>query len=327
MKARKAGKYLWILSLIFIFVYFVFGQEGRGKGRLQGAVLDEKGNPIENARIKVASLLYTEVSLETTPDKNGEWAVLGLGTGTWRVTVSADGYYPFYQDVDVKQLERNPEVNVTLKKLEFQQTFTIKDESSLSLFEEGNQLYAEKKYDEAISIYEQFIQKNPDIFQVHFNIGNCYKEKNELDKAMEEYKKILEEVKNREEISGVKEIAAKALAAMGECYLKQKDFENAQKYFKSSIELYPKDEALAYNVGQIYFSNNNIEEAIHYFELAKQINPNWGSPYLRLGYAYLNKGDYAKAKENLTQFLKIDPESPEAPTAKNIIEYLDKQKW
>jgi len=326
MKTKKVWKLLVIIFISLSITNSASVQEGRGKGRIQGIVQDETGHLIENAEIKVTGLTYKDISFETTSDKKGEWVILGLGTGMCRIVVLAKGYYPASQDINVKQLERNPEVNFTLKKIEQSEMPTIEDESSISLFEQAQQSFAEKKYEDAISLYDQFLQKNPNAYQVYFNIGNCYKEKGELDKAMEEYHKVLEGAKEEKEDLSDNEIAAKALAAIGECYLKKEDYENAQKYFRNSIEIYPKDEALAYNVGEIYFSNNKIDEAIHYFELSKQIKPDWGKPYLKLGYVYLNKGDYEKAKENLKKFLEIEPESPEASTAKNIMEYLDKQK-
>lgn len=326
MKLNKIWKLFITIFILLLITNYISPQEGKGIGRIKGIIQDEIGNQIENAKIKAISLRDKNISFETVSDKKGEWAILGLGTGMWRIAVSAEGYYPAYQDISVKQLERNPPVTFTLKKMEKPEMPTIEDESAISLFEQGDQFFAEKKYDDAASFYEQFLQKNPSVYQVHFNIGNCYKEKGELDKAMEEYDKVLEGVKKEEKDLSNNEIAAKALAAIGECYLKKEDYETAQKFFKNSIDIFPKDESLAYNLGEIYFSNNKIDEAIHYLELSKQIKSDWGKPYLKLGYAYLNKGDYEKAKENLKKFLEIEPESPDAPTARNIIEYLDKQK-
>ncbi len=318
---------IFIAILISLFLTdSIQAQEGRGMGRINGIVQDEAGAPIANAKIKVTSLAEIKVEFDTTSNETGKWAILGLGTGMWRVTASAEGYYPAYTDIDVKQLKRNPEVILTLKKIAQSEMPAIQDEASFALFEQGNQFFVEKKYDEAISAYEQFLQTNPNAYQVHLNIGNCYKEKGDLDKALEEYNTVLEGVKQEEEDLSGNEIAARALAATGEAYLKKEDYENAQKYFKNSIDIYPKDEVLAYNVGEIYFSNNKIDDALHYFELSKQIKPDWEKPYLRLGYVYLNKGDFEKAEENLKKFLEMAPESPEAPNVRNIIDYLEKQK-
>jgi len=83
---------------------------------------------------------------------------------------------------------------------------------------------------------------------------------------------------------------------------------------------------LAYNVGEIYFSTQKIDEAIHYFTISTQIKPDWPLPYLKLGYVYLNKGDYSNAEANFKKFLEMDPNSPEAPTVQNILEYIAKIK-
>jgi len=213
---------------------------------------------------------------------------------------------------------------LTLKKIEVSEKHIIEDEASLNIIEKANQLFNDKKYDKAITLLEQFLAQNPRAYQTYLSIGDCYREKGELDKALEEYNKVLENAKE-DDLTG-KEGIAKALACIGECYIKRGDLEKAQHYFKQSIGTFPDNEILAYNVGEIYFSNQKIEDAIHYFELSTQIKPNWGPPYLKLGYAYLNKGDYEKAKLNFNKFLEIDSESPDAPRVKNIIDYIERIK-
>lgn len=317
---------------LFVFVFIILwmtqgvtAQEGKGQGRLVGIVQDESGAPLENAEILIESLRFKELIFKESSDQNGRWAILGLGTGMHRVSVSCDGYYPVYQDIDVKQLERNPEVIFALKKIEQSDMPIISDDSSMEIFEQGNKFYAENKFDDAILSFIQFLEKNPMAYQAYINLGNSYKEKGELDKAREHYQKFLDAAEGKEEEGGNQELIAKALAGTGECYLKENDLDSAQKYFKEAIKIYPKDESLAHNVGEIYFSNNKVDEAIQYFQLSQEINPAWEKPYLKLGYAYLNKGEFKKAKENLEKFLEIKPDSPQAPTVKNIIQYLETQ--
>jgi len=326
MKINNVWKVIVIILLPFLIVNFVPAQSGRGEGRLNGKVLDENGNPLENAKIVITNLMHRELSFETTSNKKGRWAFVGLGTGMWRVLVTAEGYSPAYKNTDVKQLQKNPEISIALKKIGQTAYPASQDESSLNLFDQGNKFFAKKKYDEAVSAFEQFLEKNPEAYQVYINVGNCYIQKNELDKATQEFNKVLERIRLEKEDLGGNEIAAKAMAGIGEVYFLKEDYENAKKYFKNVLDIYPTDEYLAYNLGELYFSNSEIDDAIHYFELSKQINPEWGKPYLKLGYAYLNKGDLEKAKENLRKFIEIDPDSPEIQTAQNILKYLEKQK-
>ncbi|TET71002.1 MAG: tetratricopeptide repeat protein [Candidatus Aminicenantes bacterium] len=324
MKVEKFLKLSLIILISLLILGYVIAQGGRGKARIAGVVLDEEGNPIKSAKIVVQYLKNEQIKLEATINKKGEWSILGLGTGMWKVTASAEGYIPTYVDIYVRQLGKNPKITLTLKKTKSSDKAIIQDEPSFNLLEKANQLFTEKQYDDAIALLEQFLEQNPHAYQASLSIGDCYQEKGELDKAIEEYNSVLEQAKIDDLIG--KEIAAKALAGIGECYLKKEDLETAQNYFKQSIDSYPENEILAYNVGEIYFSNQKIDEAIHYFELSIQIKSDWGPPYLKLGYAYLNKANYEKAGIYLNKFLEIDPESPEALTAKNVIDYLEKIK-
>ena len=324
MKKITFFKLSLLILILLSFTSYISAQAGRGTARLSGVVKDEEGNPIKSAKIVMQFQKNEQVKRETTTDEEGGWAILGLGTGTWGVTASADGYIPTHKDIYIQQLELNPKMTLILKKIERSDKPMIEDETALNLVEKANQLFNESKYDEAIALLMQFLEKNPNVYQASLSIGDCYREKGEFDKSVEEYNKVLEQAKKDETMG--KEMTAKALAGIGECYFKREDFETAQNYFKESIESYPENEILAYNVGEIYFANQKIDEAIHYFDLSTQIKPDWGSPYLKLGYAYLNKGDYEKAQQNLNKFLELDPESPEAPNVKNIIEYLEKIK-
>lgn len=314
---------LFILSFLLIVPYAA-SQAGRGTARINGIIVDENSNPISSAKIVIQLHENEEIKRETTSNKKGEWAILGLGTGMWRVIVSAEGYAQNYADVYVRQLEKNPKITLTLQKIQTTEEIVLQDDAFLRLLEQANELVAEKRYDEAIATYEQVLEKNSELYQVHLSIGNCYIAKEEFDKAIEEYGKVLEQ-SQKDELRG-KEMAAKALAGIGECYLKKGDFETAQHYFRQSIESYPENEIILYNVGEIFFANQKIDDAIHYFEQASQIKADWPPPYLKLGYSYLNKGDYDKAILNFRKFLELDPQSPEAATVRNTIEYLEKIK-
>jgi tetratricopeptide (TPR) repeat protein len=108
--------------------------------------------------------------------------------------------------------------------------------------------------------------------------------------------------------------------------VRKNDIANAQVYFKQSIDMSPDNETLAYTVGEVFFSNQKLDEAIEYFSKATVIKPDWPPPYHKLGLVYLNKTDYAKAKENFAKFLTLEPEGETAAQVKGILEYLEKMK-
>jgi tetratricopeptide (TPR) repeat protein len=299
-------------------------QGGRGKGRVQGLVLDEAGNPVAGAKVLLELLATESAQREETVDKNGEWAMINLGSGNWRLTVSAEGYIPTTTTIFISQLEKNPKVVLKLKKPEIDKNAVITDEASLAYIEQATKLFDEKQYDQSLAILEQFLAQNPKAYQARLLIGDCYREKGELDKAIEIYTKAVEEAKADEKTG--QQVSAKGLAAIGESYLRKNDIANAQVFFKQSIDTNPDNESLAYTVGEIFFSNQKLDEAVQYFTKATEIKPDWPPPYHKLGLVYLNKTDYDKAKEYFTKFLTLEPEGEQAAQVKGILEYLDKIK-
>ena len=317
------GCFPFFLSLLLALPFFLSAQENLGKGRVSGQVVDENGNPVEGAKIVVQSL-QTQALLEGVSDKKGHFAVAGMGTGGWKVTAAKKGYTSSEIDYNVRQLTRNPPITFTLKKLAGMAAL-LADEESVKMFDQGNALLKEDKVDEALRVFEDFLAKYPDIYQIRLNLGSCYLKKNEWDKAAAEFTLVLEKTKAIfGDYQKDKATSVRALSGLGEVYLLTGDLAKAQEFLKQAVDISPEDEVAAYNVGEVFFSNQQIEEAIRYFELAVKIKKDWPKPYLRLGYVFLNKGDYAKSIEYFSRFVELDPQNPEVPQVKNIIATIEK---
>jgi tetratricopeptide (TPR) repeat protein len=317
----------FILAVIVISAFIVPapGQDDLGKGRISGIVVDESGAPIEGALV-VAKSLRSETKLEGKSDSKGKFAIAGLGTGNWQIVATKDGYGTSSLDMNIKQLSNNPPISFTLKKISGP-TAVASNKEAMALLDQGNALLAQENYDQALQVFEDFIGKHPEIYQVHLNTGTCYLKKGDLDKAEAEFKLVLD--KTMETYGDLKkdtDASLRATAGLGEVSLRRGDFDSAQKYFAQALDISPQDEVAAYNVGELLFSNQKIDEAIRYLELATQIKKDWPKPYLKLGYVYLNKGDFAKSLENFNTFIKLDPENPEVAQVKNIIETIEKMK-
>ncbi len=319
----RAFKTIGLLVLASLVVAGLgFAQAGRGIGRLGGVVLDLDGKPMENVKLTLVFSQNDKMKFEQITGKKGDWSFLGLGTGNWDLTAVAPGFMPQTKALYVSQLGVNPKVTVTMQKIPKAGSGIVADETTFALLEKGNQLFKEAKFDEALVQFQQFLEKNPNLYQIQLSIGDCYREKGEFDKAIENYNKVLELSKSDPTLG--KEMSAKAQAGIGNCYLKQGKLPEAQNFFKQSIENSPKDEVLAYNVGEIYFSNHGYDDAIRYFEMATQIRPEWPDPYIKLGYVHLNKAENDKAAESFEKFLKLEPEGERAAQVRNILNAIRK---
>lgn len=314
-----------LIALAVCLGFLTLEGQVRGLARINGKVYDESDNPIPNASVTVKSIESGGKRVQSyektvTTDENGVWKMAGLSSGYFTVDVTADGFIPMSKNVEVSQINFNPPIIINLKRAE---ELVSQDEDSTQLFEEANTLFQEGRYDDAIASYQSFLEKNPQAYQVRFNIGNCYREKRELALAQQEYETVLEKAQEEKGPEALK-IQAKALAAIGELYVIRDDIEKARDFFTKSLDRNPQDEILAYNVGEILFSNQKLDEALEYFNLAATIKPGWPDAYLKLGYVYLNKTEYDKAKENFKKFLELDPEHSQAQSVKSILDYLEK---
>ncbi len=317
MSIPRIHRLIVVAAAVLFIAGLAAAQAGRGIGRLGGVCTDLQGNPLENIKVQIVFSQNESLKFDTVSSKKGEWSFLGLGTGNWNLTAFGPGYDPVNQAVYVSQLAVNPKVTVKLKKAEKPGGGFIQDESSFAFLDKGNQLYREQKYDEAIGQFQQFMEKNPAAYQVRLSIADCYREKGDFEKATGIYNEIIE--KSKTDTALGKEMMAKGLAGLGNIMVKQNKLDAAQDYFKQSIASSPKDEILAYNVGEIFFSNQGLDEALKYFDLASQIKPEWPDPYLKLGYVYLNKADNANAVAKFEKFLTLEPEGERAALVKNIL--------
>jgi len=316
----KRGKmFSVVIAVIVVFGFtasLLHAQSGYGKGRLQGKVIfADTRQPAVNVDILIQFALDANLKLETKSNKNGEWGFIGLGTGEWRITASLPGYLPDKKALKVSQFENNPFLNLTLEKI----TEADLQVDTTSLLGQGNKFYDEGKYEEAMTAFKGFQEKTPEFIEVFINIGNCFLKLEKYDEAIAQYNKFLEAARVKNEKS---ELQAQALASIGEIYVKQENMEKAQEFFMKSVELNPKNEILAYNVAEIFFGNNKNEEAAKYYLVASQIKPQWGTPYLKLGYVYLNLGDIPKAIEYFNKFMEVDPQNPEVDAVKEVISGL-----
>jgi tetratricopeptide (TPR) repeat protein len=297
-------------------------KSGRGNGRLSGTVTDLEGKSLENIEVQIVFSQNENLKYKTATNKKGAFSFLGLGSGYWNLTAFGQGYDLVSKSVNVSQVEVNPAVKIKMKKAEKSGGGLIEDEVSIAFLDKGSQLYRQGKFDAAIAQFELFIEKNPTAYQVSLNIADCHREKGEYEKAEPIYDEIIE--RSKTDAAMGRDVAAKALAGLGNIMVKQNKLAEAQEFFKQSIESSPKDEVLAYNVGEIYFSNQGLDEALKYFQLASLIKPDWPDPYLKLGYVYLNKADNANAIAKFEKFLTLEPDDERAAMVKTILAAIRK---
>ncbi len=117
-----------ILALLIVGLHSVPAQTGRrNPGTLRGQVADPSGAVIPNAIVKVIST--TGQTTTATSNATGTYAMRGLATGIYSVTVTAPGFAPFQAQNVVVVRGQSTELNFALSIQVEQQQVTVSDES------------------------------------------------------------------------------------------------------------------------------------------------------------------------------------------------------
>lgn len=324
MKRHYTSSILLVAILILATAAPALAQQGRGKGRIRGEVVDTEGNPLEGVKL-LAEHAQFHTKFEGKTNKKGAWAIAGLGTGVFVITAEKEGYSPAFHEMKVSQFASNNEpITLTLEKIVAQAGVPgIENEAALALFEEANGLFEEENYAEALVKFQEFETMNPALYQVKLNIGNCHRELGNSDMAITAYNDMLAKINEEKGTLEGDEGAARALSGIGETYIKTGELDKAVEFLQQALELFPTDETLAFNIGEILFKQGEAGRGVEFFEKAIAIKEDWPPPYRQRGYAYLNLANYKMAVDSFKKFIELAPDDPLTPTIQNLIPQLE----
>ena len=172
----------------------------------------------------------------------------------------------------------------------------------------GNILYETEMFKEAINVFAEALKYNPGEYKLYYYMGMTYTRLNDFPNAKEYYKKA----------ATINSTLNAAKLNLGQISLIFKDYDEAEKYFMECIE--NDDEEIQaeayYYLAKIKLINNENNLAVHYANIALEIEPNLIEKMEKDIYFASIIGKL-KTKENKFVKTKLNKEE------KNIINYLD----
>ncbi len=169
-------------------------------GRIVGTVVDQDGGPIEGAVITATAIGLVEertaAGFETTSDNDGRFAMIGLASGRWQFTAEADRYQPVEGPWQVSQ-GRNIPIRFTLEADPLRPPAPSSgvlaglpaDELEAAI-EAANALFDGGDFDAAIDGYQAVLAQAPLLTSLHLQIGHAYREKQDVERALEAYRAV-----------------------------------------------------------------------------------------------------------------------------------------
>jgi len=347
---------LWTRRLVGLAVVFatlvaavpIFAQTGG----LTGKCLGEDGQPLAGYTIVVDRQEVRWTSKVKT-NKKGEYIYIGLSVGNYKLTLTDPGGRAVYTltthvslgdptvvDFDMakeravakKQMEANPEYQ---KKMDEQ----VKDQKQLTglkqTFDQGQALYAEKKYVEAAALFEQALPlaKEKNIPIVLAKLADTYShaagvekdrdaQTREREKALDYYQKALAATPDDPNLHN----------NLGSLYASMGKVQEAQAEFQKAAELNPSGASgYYYNLGVIMVNRNKMDEAAVALKKATELDPNNANAWYWYAMALLGKADYKPdgtivavpgTVEAFETYLKLDPNGQWASAAQASLQTL-----
>jgi tetratricopeptide (TPR) repeat protein len=151
-------------------------------------------------------------------------------------------------------------------------------------FKDGNKVYTQDKFKEAIPFYERATELDPNMAEAWFYLGSAQQglyrpgkdapeNLKHLDDAIESYKKSLEvNAGDSPRLKQVKENALEALAAIYSDDPK-KDYDLATKYAQQLVAENPNSSRNLFAMANLYEKFNKVDEAEQMYEKAWQAEP------------------------------------------------------
>ncbi len=326
MIRRHPGNPLWFSLLVAIVAVFIaLPAAAQSTGMVKGKVVDDKGQPVENAKVTIDYLDGVNRKQETKTNKKGEFIQIGLFPGNYKVTAEKEKVGAQSFDVRVR-IGATADVNFQLipgQTAGMSKEDAAKNAELRKTFEEGVAQSQAGSYDAAIASFTHGTELNPGCFDCWFNIGYAESQKKENEKAEAAYKKAIE----------IKPDYGAAYNALATLYNNERKFDLAAQMSAKATELAAADTSVAasggnadafYNQGVILWNAGKVAEAKKQFQSALQANPNHAESHYQLGMALVNEGSLADAANEFETYLKLAPEGPNAGQAKALAAQLKK---
>ncbi len=305
-----------------LFVPVAFAQGGILFGRVTDA---ETGDAVAGAVVRLdghspLGNAEPQPPRDETTSESGEYTLLGLPSGSWNITVEAEGYQAAPGVVTVR-FGRNAPVNIELEgiphPLMAEMDPSVTDGMSRAernAFLDGIQAELDAldeargrgDWETALSGAQSLQQRFPTISGLYLDVGTAQAQLGRFEEAIASYEAAAAAAPQMR--SQIDTQIARLRAQMGD--------PDAVQALISSGDAAPED---FYNQGTAAFGRGDTDQAAEWFERAAAARPDWVLPVYQLGLVSLNQGDIEGAKTHFARAVELDPASAEGQQAQAIL--------
>jgi tetratricopeptide (TPR) repeat protein/predicted Ser/Thr protein kinase len=201
-----------------------------------------------------------------------------------------------------------PESTIALSR----ETFTAASLEAMKLYAHAQDLAVLGKDEEAIPIYLEAIQKDPNLGRAYAGLAVCYRNRRKDDEANKYYEKsmsLLDQMTDREKFR-----------TRGGYYFLNKNYKQAIQEYSALKEQYPADAAGDTNLPLAYFFTRDMQRALEAGQRAVDRHPGRITPWNNLVWYAMAAGKFDKAEQEVHKILEQNPKFPDAYVCLALIE-------
>ncbi len=228
MIRRVNGRRPWLLAFAAVAALAIaLPAAAQSTGLVKGVVKDDKGQPVDGAKITIEFQDGVNRKFDGKSDKKGEFLQIGLPPGSYKITAEKDKLSAA-QIVRVR-IGQTAETSLVLGAAAAGGNAEAAKKSAelKKAFDEGVEASHAGRQDDAVAAFTRAAEVNPTCYDCYYNIGFAESQKKDYEKAEASYKKAIE----------LKPDYAEAYTGLANVYNAQRKFDEASAASAKANEL------------------------------------------------------------------------------------------
>lgn len=317
----------------------------RGKGRLQGSVVDKAtGKPIAGATVTISGNNTKPVVTKT--NARGQWSALGMTNGVWNVDIEGDGYQGLHGSASISEMQMAPPIRSELVAKVVEATVPVESgisnvpEEVVSAVNEAQDLLRAAAGDPVgatgtATVTAEQVKTNSSKAAVLLAgaLPQIPTDTEERQRIRTQIQQLLAQAYYKAgDVANATETLQTLVAAdttnqtnallLVNLYLEGGKLAEGKALLEKLPEWAVSDPTVYLNVGILFLNKDSAADAMVYFDKAIALDAAKPEGYYYRGLAKVQLKKNAEAKADFTKVVELAPDSPEAKDAQQMLAQL-----